>query len=60
MSETAALTTMAGRCIRLSSRNIDALVTSLMLPVMLMLVFVYLFGARSRRAPNTSRTSSPA
>jgi ABC-2 type transport system permease protein len=43
MSDTAALT-MAGRCIRLSSRNIDALVTSLMLPIMLMLVFVYLFG----------------
>jgi ABC-2 type transport system permease protein len=36
--------TMAGRCIRLSTRNIDALLTSLMLPVMLMLVFVYLFG----------------
>ena len=36
--------TMAGRCIRLSMRNIDALLTSLMLPVMLMLVFVYLFG----------------
>ncbi len=42
MSDTAL--TMAGRCIRLSSRNIDALVTSLMLPIMLMLVFVYLFG----------------
>ena len=36
--------TMAGRCVRLSARNIDALLTSLMLPVMLMLVFVYLFG----------------
>jgi ABC-2 type transport system permease protein len=36
--------TMAGRCIRLSTRNLDALLTSLMLPVMLMLVFVYLFG----------------
>ena len=44
MSDTAALTTMAGRCIRLSSRNVDALVTSLMLPIMLMLMFVYLFG----------------
>ena len=33
MSDTAL--TMAGRCVRLSSRNIDALVTSLMLPVML-------------------------
>jgi ABC-2 type transport system permease protein len=35
---------MAARCIRLSVRNVDALVTSLVLPVMLMLVFVYLFG----------------
>jgi ABC-2 type transport system permease protein len=38
------LAPMAARCIRLSARNIDALVTSLMLPVLLMLVFVYLFG----------------
>jgi ABC-2 type transport system permease protein len=36
--------TMAGRSVRLSSRNIDALLTSLLLPVMLMVVFVYLFG----------------
>lgn len=36
--------TMAARSIRLSARNLDALLTSLMLPVMLMLVFVYLFG----------------
>src|SRR3954470_14542344 len=36
--------TLAARCIRLSARNIDALLTSLMLPVMLMLLFVYLFG----------------
>jgi len=43
MSDPAALT-MAARCTRLSARNIDALVTSLMLPVMLMLMFVYLFG----------------
>src|SRR5260370_38230008 len=35
---------MAGRCLRLSSRQLDALLTSLMLPVMLMLLFVYLFG----------------
>ncbi|PJE98109.1 multidrug ABC transporter permease [Streptomyces carminius] len=35
---------MAARCVRLSARNVDALVTSLLLPVMLMLVFVYLFG----------------
>lgn len=37
-------TTMVGRGLRLSRRNVEALVTSLMLPVMLMLVFVYLFG----------------
>jgi ABC-2 type transport system permease protein len=43
MSDTTALT-MAGRCIRLSMRNVDALLTSLLLPIMLMLVFVYLFG----------------
>jgi ABC-2 type transport system permease protein len=36
--------TMAARRIRLSMRNVDALLTSLMLPVMLMLMFVYLFG----------------
>jgi ABC-2 type transport system permease protein len=36
--------TMAARCARLSARNLDALITALMLPVMLMLVFVYLFG----------------
>jgi ABC-2 type transport system permease protein len=36
--------TMAGRCVRLSMRQIDALVTSLALPVLLMLIFVYLFG----------------
>ena len=35
---------MAARCARLASREIDALVMSLFLPVMLMLTFVYLFG----------------
>ncbi|MGC5030503.1 ABC transporter permease [Micromonospora sp. DT229] len=35
---------MIGRCVRLSRRNIDALLTSLVLPVLLMLLFVYLFG----------------
>jgi ABC-2 type transport system permease protein len=35
---------LAGRCLRMSSRQIDVLLTSLMLPVMLMIVFVYLFG----------------
>src|SRR3954454_15594708 len=36
--------TMVGRSVRLSRRNVDSMLTSLMLPVMLMLVFVYLFG----------------
>jgi len=36
--------TMVERCLRLSRRNLDALLTSLLLPVMLMLLFVYLFG----------------
>ncbi|GIJ28047.1 transport permease protein [Micromonospora qiuiae] len=35
---------MIGRCVRLSRRNIDAILTSLLLPVILMLLFVYLFG----------------
>ena len=36
--------TLAVRCLRLSRRNLDALLTSLMLPVILLLLFVYLFG----------------
>ena len=36
--------TLSGRCLRLSRRNPEALLTALMLPVMLMLLFVYLFG----------------
>jgi ABC-2 type transport system permease protein len=35
---------MAGRCLRLSRRQIDALIMSLLLPVLLMLMFVELFG----------------
>jgi ABC-2 type transport system permease protein len=35
---------MIGRCVRLSRRTVDALIMSLALPIMLMLVFVYLFG----------------
>jgi ABC-2 type transport system permease protein len=38
------LRTMIGRAIRLSVRSVDALITALMLPIILMLVFVYLFG----------------
>src|SRR5258707_13436894 len=36
--------TMAGRSLRLSARSPEALLTALLLPVMLMVVFVYLFG----------------
>jgi ABC-2 type transport system permease protein len=35
---------MAGRCVRLSRRNLDAMITALVLPIVLMLMFVYLFG----------------
>jgi ABC-2 type transport system permease protein len=38
------VTTMVGRSVRVSSRQVDAMLTSLMLPIMLMLMFVYLFG----------------
>ncbi|HZE33947.1 MAG TPA: ABC transporter permease [Actinoallomurus sp.] len=36
--------TMAGRSLRMTRRQLDALLMSLMLPIMLMLIFVYLFG----------------
>jgi ABC-2 type transport system permease protein len=36
--------TMVTRCVRLSMRTTDALILALALPVMLMLLFVYLFG----------------
>ena len=36
--------TMTGRSLRLSVRSPEALLTALLLPVMLMVVFVYLFG----------------
>jgi ABC-2 type transport system permease protein len=39
-----ALLPLSGRSLRMSRRQLDALLTSLMLPVMLMIVFVYLFG----------------
>jgi ABC-2 type transport system permease protein len=40
--------TLSGRCLRLTRRNTEALLTSLMLPIMLMLLFVYLFGGAIR------------
>jgi ABC-2 type transport system permease protein len=39
---------MSNRALRLSTRQLDALLTSLMLPVLLMLMFVYLFGGAIR------------
>ncbi|MER7908488.1 ABC transporter permease [Streptomyces sp. NPDC096068] len=39
-----AASVLAGRGIRISRRNLDAIITSMMLPIMLMLVFVYFFG----------------
>ncbi|MFH8990602.1 ABC transporter permease [Streptomyces sp. NPDC017940] len=35
---------MTGRSIRLSRRNVDALITALALPALLLLIFVYFFG----------------
>ena len=35
---------MAGRCLRMARRHLDVALTSLLLPVLLMLLFVYLFG----------------
>jgi ABC-2 type transport system permease protein len=36
--------TMSGRSLRMSRRNIEGMMTSIALPVLLMLIFVYLFG----------------
>jgi ABC-2 type transport system permease protein len=51
MSESMSLTApwaegriLTGRGVRLSLRNMDGLITALALPIMLMLLFVYLFG----------------
>ncbi|MFE9387785.1 ABC transporter permease [Streptomyces sp. NPDC006784] len=44
MSDPAAYTVLAGRAVRLTRRNPDAVITALVLPVLLMLVFVYFFG----------------
>ncbi|MDJ1130460.1 ABC transporter permease [Streptomyces iconiensis] len=44
---------MATRSIRLSRRNLDAVITSLVLPVLLMLVFVYFFGGAIETSTGT-------
>ena len=36
--------TMSARSLRMARRNVDVLMTSLLLPVLIMLLFVYLFG----------------
>jgi ABC-2 type transport system permease protein len=36
--------TMAARCLRISRRQLDALITALLLPVLLMVMFVVFFG----------------
>jgi ABC-2 type transport system permease protein len=40
--------TMAARCLRISRRQLDALLTALLLPVLLMIVFVVFFGGALR------------
>jgi ABC-2 type transport system permease protein len=45
--------TMVTRCVRLSTRNIDALLTSVILPVAILLLFVYLFGGAIQTAMAT-------
>jgi ABC-2 type transport system permease protein len=40
----ASVPVMTARCVRLARRNVDALITALALPIVLMLMFVYLFG----------------
>ena len=44
LSALADAVTMSGRSLRMARRNVDVLLTSLLLPVLLMLLFVYLFG----------------
>src|SRR5215469_12199594 len=41
MSDTVA---MVGRAVRLTSRQMDSLLTSILLPIVILLLFVYLFG----------------
>ena len=40
----ASLPVMTARCVRLTRRNLDALITALVLPILQMLMFVYQFG----------------
>lgn len=45
--------TMTGRSLRLSRRNVDALITALALPVLLLLIFVYFFGGAINTGTDT-------
>jgi ABC-2 type transport system permease protein len=44
LSELAALPVLAGRSLRMTFRNLESLLLALLLPVLVMLLFVYLFG----------------
>ena len=44
--------TMTGRSLRHGTRNIDSLLMALVLPVMLMLLFVYVFGGAISAVPS--------
>jgi ABC-2 type transport system permease protein len=44
LAAVAGAVTMSGRSLRMARRNVDVLLTSLLLPVLIMLLFVYLFG----------------
>ena len=52
---------LTARCLRLVRRNTDALIMALVLPVMLMLLFVYVFGGAINTGDGrTSTTWRPA
>ena len=51
---------MVTRCVRRSLRDPEAFFTALMLPVVLMLLFVYVFGGDLEHRGSTSTTWSPA
>ena len=48
---------LTARCLRLSRRQVDALLTALLLPVLLMVLFVELFGGAIRTGTGTSYAS---
>ena len=51
---------MVTRCVRRSLRDPEAFFTALMLPIVLMLLFVYVFGGAFDAAAPTSTTWFPA